>query len=252
MRSTVILGLLIESDDPVRGRELWTQANEDERFQKANGEGFWYEDFPWYMKGLIEQGVVTKIKERNKVWYVITEKGLKRYMQRSEPKLLKAFIKRRLRYNIGRNVRYYDEDRELLIAQLTKELKDGGEYTKLRYYRELVKAVAYRLEHGYEEMDEDKVAIIHERVGWNDEWEAKLQIDAPKLVQRRRGHSEREAAGLGYSTCYMCGGWIHRKDVVKVADELAERLGVETGSVCCSCYDKLMKGGECEVASYNL
>ena len=243
MRSTVVLGLLVESDDPMRGRELWRRANEDERFQKASGNDFWYEDFPWYMSGLLEQGVVTKIKERNKVWYVVTEKGLKRYLKRNEPKLLRSHLQRRISYNVERNIRWHDEEREQLIVELTRELEDGEEYVRNRYFRELVKAFAYRLEHGYEDMEEKVVALIHEKIGWNDKWEAKLQLEVPKLVQKRRRLSEQQAAGLGYETCFRCGNWIHRKDVVKVAEELAERLGIETGSVCCSCYDKLM-GGE--------
>ena len=243
MRSTVILELLASADDPMRRIDLYREANEDDRFRKYDGRAFWVEDFSWYMSGLIEQGVVTKVKERNKVWYVITEKGLLRLTKRSAPKEHRTLITRRLRYHIEGNVRWKEDETEQIIAHLARELKDGKELVKQYYFRALVKDVAYNMEHGYRDVDEKKVALVHDKVGWNDDWEEKLQVEAQRLVQSRRRRSEREAAERGYDICFKCSSWIHRKDAVKVADELAERLGVETATVCCGCYDKLI-GGE--------
>jgi len=247
-RRIVILRLLRDSDDPIRRAELWREADKDDDFRKASGKKFWIEDFSWFMRDLISAGQVLQIKERNKVWYLITEKGLNYLLGEIDPNLLRQHVMRRIRYRVRRRFSWGHSDDEIadsdrLIAKLAERMEDGEEYVHKRYYTEIVNTNARRRDWGETEFDERDIAVAESYVGKIDR--EKLEGDILKEIARVRRRLEARDAYFG--ECIKCGRFIHRREAVKVANELAERLNVETGTVCCGCYDKLM-GGESQVA----
>lgn len=249
-RRIVVLELLRAHDDPMRRIDLYNKANEDENFRKLKGEAFWQEDFSWFMSDLLDDRHVTQIKERNKVWYVITEKGLIYLLKVDEPKLHRKLLQRKIRYHVQKRIRAIgwsgetgttEEDKK--IAELACQMVEGDKYVRQRYYRELVMDTARRKDWGDSEADEKFLELVKQKGAWTNE--ADLALDVETLVQQRRRRLE--ALDEFFGECFKCGARIHRRDARKVANELAERLGVETGTVCCGCYDKLM-GGESQVA----
>lgn len=251
-RRIVVLKLLRDSDNPMRRAELHRIANYNEDFRKVSGEPFWIEDFSWFMKDLLADGQVTQIKERNKVWYVITVTGLIYLLKVSEPKALRTMTLRRLRYYVRKNVQHLgwksigDDEIEKKIAELASLIIEGDEYVRQRYYKELVRDAAKRREWGERESNKELIEFVKQKGSWTSD--ADFALDVETLVQRQRRRLQELYEG--YDTCFKCGNLIHRKEVVKVANDLAERLGIETGTVCCGCYDKLM-GGEGKVAEIN-
>lgn len=242
-RRLVILKLLRDIDDPVRRMNLLSTANDDVNFRKASGKAFWQEDMSELMKGFVDDGQVERIEARGKVWYVLTQTGLEYLLEIDEPQALRASKLRRIRYLVRRmmnySYQYDDKDRKELEAKIDNlkgQIDDGEDYIKGRYYKELVMDAAKRSEYGDREVNEELIKFVEEKVGRNIV--ANLEEDTRKFIEAQRRREEKILKG--YSHCVKCRGIIHRKDVVKVAKELAERLGIETGNVCCTCYDKLM------------
>lgn len=246
-RRLIILKLLRDRDDPIRRAALLKVANEDRDFRKASGQAFWSEDFSWFMKDLISDGQVEKIAVRSKVWYVLTQIGMDYLLKVNEPKTFRSVKLRQIRHLIKRRFNYtrYHSDGEetkaleTKIANLKGQIEDGDNYVQSRYYKELVLDGAQRSDWGDRSLDMDLLEFVKRKVDWTDDMDAKLLVDIQKQIEW--GRRQAEARDGFYAECVKCGGRIHRGDVVKVADELAERLGVETGSVCCTCYDGLME-----------
>jgi len=87
-RGRRILLILKERDEPVRGvnlyRELLKYDEGYKLFCKEHGQAFWYCDFLSLMHKYVQQGFVHKIKARNKVWYLITDKGVEQVVELPE------------------------------------------------------------------------------------------------------------------------------------------------------------------------
>jgi len=247
-RRIVILRLLRDRDDPYRRADLCRKANQDDDFRKASGKRFWVEDFSWFMRDLISAGQVQRIEARGKVWYLITQKGVEYLLGEIDPNLLRQHVMRRIRYRVRKRFSWHMSDEEIaeldsLIARYAERITDGEEYVRGRYYKEIVLSSARRREWGNTDFDENELGIAEQYIGKIDR--VKLEADILEEVAKIRRRLEARDAYFG--ECVKCGRAIHRSEAVKVANELAERLGVETGTVCCGCYDKLM-GGESQVA----
>lgn len=263
MRKTVVLEQLAALDEPVRAIVLWRECNRDARFRKASGEEFWAQDFADFMKGLVAQGVVAKLESRHRVWYVVTEKGILTLGNNKTRAIVVGNIRRRLKFWLRQWMEYavykdtqlrQEQFQELTnkVDKLTKLLgNDGENVAKQLRYRILVENYADHREDSYHH--EERLIELQKMetlVPLDDKLRGRMESDVAKFTIRRRAAEERQMRMLEEESakrihCFKCNSWVMRKETIDLVGKLKEHFkGLEVAAVCCSCYDKLMKGDE--------
>jgi len=254
-RQLVVLRILKEYQAPIRGYQLHNAGNEDPLYQKARGEGFWKEDFSFFMKGMVKRGLVQKIElPLNQVFYSLTREGFSAYLAQCEPKRALAFEVLKATRMLKRALRYYHGDKELgeLLAIARTLPAENVSKMIIRYVGNEKGRSDFRRSQdpnsAYAADEQMKVAKIYGGL---------LELLEPTLADKTRAETTKVAEAqfiyqhekdiahrativtkvLGY--CIFCGAQIHNEEAHRDEQLLKKYAGAKTGMVCCSCFRNL-------------